>query len=185
MKIKNYETNSPDSRQPLAVSRQQSADSSQPKTAHCQTNSPDCRQSSAISRQQETEICETNCLGREPLPLVVLSLRRRTYKPERPESIRAGAPRPRRARRDALPEHTRYLDSGCDIHPSCLSCPLSRCRFDEPGGARKIASEDRDRRILALCHQGSVAIDSVARRFGVSRRTVFRVLARARGNEPP
>jgi hypothetical protein len=35
-------------------------------------------------------------------------------------------------RRDALPEHTRYMDSGCDIHPACLTCPLVFLP-DEPG----------------------------------------------------
>jgi transposase-like protein len=85
----------------------------------------------------------------------------------------------RRARRDALPEHTQYADTGCDVHPSCLSCPLVRCRYDEPGGARKLMSEERDRSILVMQRRGAT-VNSIARRFNVSRRTVFRVLARAR-----
>ena len=85
----------------------------------------------------------------------------------------------RRARRDALPEHTHYNDTGCEVHHSCLSCPLVRCRYDEPGGVRKVLSEERDRVILALQRRGR-SIDHIARRCGVSRRTVFRVLARAR-----
>ncbi len=39
-----------------------------------------------------------------------------------------------RPRIDALPEHTRYNDNGCDLYPSCLRCPLPRCRYEEPGG---------------------------------------------------
>jgi len=85
----------------------------------------------------------------------------------------------RRARRDALPEHTQYADTGCDVHPSCLTCPLVRCRYDEPGGVRKVYSEGRDRAIAGLQREG-VPIDAIARRIGVSRRTVFRALARAR-----
>jgi hypothetical protein len=84
----------------------------------------------------------------------------------------------RRARRDALPEHTQYADTGCEVHPSCLSCPLVRCRFDEPGGARRLLSEGRDRQIVALRLEGE-GISQIARRFSVSRRTVFRALARA------
>jgi hypothetical protein len=85
----------------------------------------------------------------------------------------------RRTRRDALPENTQYADTGCDLHPSCLTCPLVRCRYDEPGGARRLFSVQRDRSILAL--QGSgLGINEIARRNGVSRRTVFRVLARLR-----
>ena len=87
----------------------------------------------------------------------------------------------RRARRDALPEHTQYADTGCDVHPSCLTCPLVRCRYDEPGGARKLFSEDRDRAIVSMQREG-VPVGAIARRFGVSKRTVFRALARARNS---
>jgi len=85
----------------------------------------------------------------------------------------------RSPRRDALPEHTHYADTGCDLHVSCLTCPLVRCRYDEPGGARKLLSEDRDRDILSLRRQGR-PVSAIAARFGISRRTVFRVLAHDR-----
>ena len=87
----------------------------------------------------------------------------------------------RTGRRDSLPEHTRYLDTGCDIHPACLTCPLARCRYDEPGGVRGLASRGRDASILQVRSSENLTIEAIARRFGVSRRTVFRVLARARG----
>jgi hypothetical protein len=86
----------------------------------------------------------------------------------------------RSSRKDALPENTHYMDSGCDLHPSCLSCPLVRCRYDEPGGARRLFSDERDRRIVRLQREEELSIDLLAERFGVSRRTVFRVLARER-----
>jgi hypothetical protein len=86
----------------------------------------------------------------------------------------------RTGRRDALPEHTRYVDTGCDIHPSCLSCPLVRCRYDEPGGTRKINSRVRDDTILRVRRDEKLTVEAIARRVGVSRRTVFRVLAKAR-----
>jgi hypothetical protein len=85
----------------------------------------------------------------------------------------------RRARRDALPEHTHYADTGCEVHHSCLSCPLVRCRYDEPGGARKLLADERDASIIVLQRQGA-SIDAIASRFRISRRTVFRVLARQR-----
>jgi transposase-like protein len=89
---------------------------------------------------------------------------------------------PRQPRRDALPEHTNYRDSGCDLHPSCLSCPLVRCRYDEPGGARQLLSRDRDREVITLQRHGGRSIEQIARHVGVSRRTVFRILARARSH---
>jgi transposase-like protein len=91
--------------------------------------------------------------------------------------VRPGALR--RARSDALPENTQYVDTGCDVHPSCLTCPLVRCRYDEPGGTRRLLSEGRDRSIVALRRSGH-GVEEIASRFGVSRRTVFRALARSR-----
>ncbi len=87
----------------------------------------------------------------------------------------------RRARRDALPEHTHYADTGCQVHHSCLTCPLVRCRYDEPGGARKLLADERDASIVVLQRQGA-SIDAIASQMRVSRRTVFRVLARERAN---
>jgi hypothetical protein len=82
-------------------------------------------------------------------------------------------------RRDALPEHTRYVDTGCAVHSSCLTCPLVRCRYDEPGGARAVLGQERDRTILSLRAEGR-PISLIAQRFAISRRTVFRVLAASR-----
>jgi hypothetical protein len=88
-----------------------------------------------------------------------------------------------RARRDSLPEHTPYQDTGCEVHHSCLTCPLVRCRYDEPGGARRLVSDQRNRSIVQAQQRG-LHVDSIARRFGVSRRTVFRALAKARASQP-
>ena len=85
-----------------------------------------------------------------------------------------------RVRADALPEFTRYRDEGCDFHPSCLTCPLPRCRYDEPGGVRALLNLGRDREILHLRRRQGLAVDTLARRYGVSRRTVFRILQRGK-----
>ncbi len=84
----------------------------------------------------------------------------------------------RRVRRDALPEEIHYRDDGCDIHPHCLTCPLPRCRYDEPGGARALLNSYRDQQITGLRRDG-VPVDQIAERFCLSRRTVFRVLSTA------
>lgn len=80
-----------------------------------------------------------------------------------------------RVRGDSLPERTGYHDDGCDIHPHCLTCPLPRCRYDEPGGLRGMINAARDRQIVAFRTRG-IAVDDIADRFGVSRRTIFRIL---------
>ena len=80
-----------------------------------------------------------------------------------------------RMRFDALPENTRYRDDGCDISASCLDCPLPRCRYEEPGGLRAVLNEHRDRQMIQLRMAGT-SVEELAGRFGVSRRTVFRVI---------
>ncbi len=79
-------------------------------------------------------------------------------------------------RSDALPEHIEYRDEGCDLFASCLTCPLPRCRYDEPGGVRAMLNRERDHQIRALREDPSLSVDDIADRFGVSRRTVFRAL---------
>ncbi len=87
-----------------------------------------------------------------------------------------------RARSDALPEHAQYRDDGCDVHPHCLTCPLPRCRYDEPGGLRSVLIAGRDQDVVMLRLQG-VSVDRLASRFRLSRRTVFRILARSENGE--
>ncbi len=90
----------------------------------------------------------------------------------------------KRIREDALPENLDYPDAGCELAARCLTCPLPRCKYDEPGGARRLLLEARDRRIAAL-GRARVPAAEIARRFGLSRRSVFRVLQQAReANQP-
>lgn len=83
---------------------------------------------------------------------------------------------PGQVRSDALPEHIEYRDEGCDLFVSCLTCPLPRCRYDEPGGVRAMLNRERDHQIRALREDPTLSVDDIADRFGVSRRTVFRAL---------
>lgn len=89
-----------------------------------------------------------------------------------------------RPRKDALPEHVRYRDEGCDVFDSCLRCPLPRCRYDVPGGVRTLLNRARDREIRRLRDETALSIEAIAARFHVSRRTVFRVLAPHRLTRP-
>lgn len=75
-------------------------------------------------------------------------------------------------RRDALPENAEYVDSGCSEAPSCLAWPLPQCRYDAPSPRLHAA---RDAEIRRLHAEGDRA-EVLAKRFGVSKRTVFRVL---------
>jgi hypothetical protein len=79
---------------------------------------------------------------------------------------------------DALPENVRYRDEGCDLSPSCLDCRLPICRYDHPAGTRRLRTLGRDEEIVRLRRGDRLPIDALARRFHVSRRTVFRILRR-------
>jgi hypothetical protein len=89
-------------------------------------------------------------------------------------------PLERPLRIDALPEYVDYVDRGCDLYPSCLNCPLPRCRYEEPGGAAAILRTGRDASILRLAAQDGMDVEHIAEMFGLSRRTVFRVLRAGR-----
>lgn len=86
-------------------------------------------------------------------------------------------------RSDALPEYVDYADTGCDLYPSCLNCPLPRCRYEDPGGAAAMLRTGRDARILQLAEQDGSDVDQLAEMFGLSRRTIFRVLRAGRGRK--
>jgi len=74
-------------------------------------------------------------------------------------------------------ERYEYLDEGCDLFPSCLSCPLPQCRYDEPGRRQK-GKELRNLEIVRLYSQGN-GIKELSRRYGVSKRTIHRVIRRS------
>ncbi len=92
------------------------------------------------------------------------------------DAVAAAAAPTRRPREDALPEHLEYRDAGCDLFAACLTCPLPRCRYDEPGGARAMLNRVRDQDIRRLRIEAHLPVDEIATRFRVSRRTVFRAL---------
>jgi hypothetical protein len=95
---------------------------------------------------------------------------------------------PRRAplslvRCDTLPEDTNYRDTGCELAPSCLNCPLPRCKYDVPRSARRLGNFARDREIAVLRRKHAVPVEAIAATFGLSRRQVYRVL-RTQDPEP-
>ena len=85
-----------------------------------------------------------------------------------------------RTREDALPEHADYRDTGCNLAPSCLRCPFERCKYDIKRGDRDPAMDARDREIVLLRRKYGAPIHMLCQTYGLSRRSVFRVLHEAR-----
>jgi hypothetical protein len=91
-------------------------------------------------------------------------------------------------RSDTLPEHSTYRDDGCDMHVSCLDCPLLMCKYDDPGWIQRENRRCRDEAIIRARRREEASVPSIAARFGVSTRTVHRVLqtgGATRTNEEP
>jgi hypothetical protein len=78
-------------------------------------------------------------------------------------------------RRDALPEYLDWTDTGCEVAPRCLDCPLARCRYDVPGGLRAIRLANRNAELRAAYTGGTTARE-LARAHGLTSRTVYRAL---------
>ena len=51
-------------------------------------------------------------------------------------------------RANTLPENACYRDDGCDVSPSCFSCRLPMCKFDDPGWFQRENRRERDIRIV-------------------------------------
>jgi AraC-like DNA-binding protein len=81
---------------------------------------------------------------------------------------------------DLLPEHCTYRDEGCELAISCLNCPFPSCVLEQPGGKRRWQKRLRDREMARLVTSEGKKTKELAQKFGISRRTVQRVLRRAK-----
>jgi DNA invertase Pin-like site-specific DNA recombinase len=68
-------------------------------------------------------------------------------------------------------------DEGCDLFPSCLNCPLPKCIEEAPKERRQVKLTARNKEIVELRQKGA-PIEIIAKRYGIGRRMVFRILKR-------
>ena len=87
---------------------------------------------------------------------------------------------PRESELDLPPEHYHYRDEGCEFADSCLNCPFQKCIYEEVGGRQRWAKGLRDKEMIRLFTEEGKRMKELARHFGVSQRTVQRVLKRAK-----
>jgi AraC-like DNA-binding protein len=80
-----------------------------------------------------------------------------------------------RPRVDALPENINYRDTGCDVSPSCLRCPLPRCKFDSAWEQWRERIDARNATLAELYARG-LSVAEIAERSGLSVRSVYRAV---------
>ncbi len=81
---------------------------------------------------------------------------------------------------DALPEQYPYRDDGCNVSPSCLRCPLPWCKYDDPVTYHRELRISRDREVLQVKRDQGKSVPQLAQHFGLSERTIHRILVRTR-----
>ena len=69
-----------------------------------------------------------------------------------------------------------FKDDGCELAPSCLSCPLEFCKYDDPYQTERVVYSDRRLKILALKAKG-LTTTSINRITGISKGVIRRIVA--------
>ena len=81
---------------------------------------------------------------------------------------------------DQGPEYYHYEDTGCEVSPSCLSCPLPQCKYDDPVWFQRHRRLARDLKVWSTMQSERLTADEAAQRFSVTVRTIFRITHRCR-----
>ena len=81
---------------------------------------------------------------------------------------------------DDASEFYHYEDTGCEASDSCLDCPLPKCRYDDPVWYQRYRLLAKDFRIVHTIQEESLTVEEAAERFGITIRTVFRIMQRCR-----
>ena len=78
-----------------------------------------------------------------------------------------------------------YQDTGCSDFASCLNCPLPMCKYDDPDGVRIYRRQIKDRQVAtAYAADPNRNVNKLAERFQLTERSIYRILSRARREQP-
>jgi len=77
-----------------------------------------------------------------------------------------------------------YADDGCSVHPACLTCPLPRCRYDNPEGSIGVSWRVKEQAAASFVEirrmrKLGLSIPEIATAMDISTRTVHRATAKA------
>ena len=87
------------------------------------------------------------------------------------------------AKANELPDYDRYKDDGCEVSPSCLTCPLLQCKHDDPIWFQQYLRVARDVRIWKTIQSESLTANKAAERFSLTVRTISRIIQRCQEAE--
>jgi len=79
---------------------------------------------------------------------------------------------------DLPPEYCRYRDKGCEFANSCLNCPFPQCIYEQPRGRQHWLKTLREIEKIRLFTSERKTEKELVAMFGVSQRTIQRVLKR-------
>ncbi len=71
-----------------------------------------------------------------------------------------------------------YIDTGCEVSPSCLNCPLPVCKYDAPAQYGLLRRQQRDQEKITVMQREGLTMKAAAEQFGITERTMFRILRR-------
>ena len=71
-------------------------------------------------------------------------------------------------------------DTGCEVSPRCVDCPLSRCKWDDLDWYRDGLRRGADFLTAQAIEREGLSPAQAAARFGTTKRTIFRIRRRCR-----
>ncbi len=81
---------------------------------------------------------------------------------------------------DVDSEYYHYEDTGCEVSSSCLVCPLSRCRYDDPVWYQRLRRTAKDMKVWRTVESEGLTAEEAATKFSVTERTIFRMISRCK-----
>ena len=77
-------------------------------------------------------------------------------------------------------DYFKYEDTGCEIFSKCLECPLAQCRYDDFETFEAMKRFAKDYLIINYMRRYNLSVLKTAKKFGVTERTIFRIMARVK-----
>ena len=71
-----------------------------------------------------------------------------------------------------------YEDTGCSVAPSCLSCPLAQCKYDDPAAFYRYLRQKKAVEVHSVMQSEGLTVAEAADRFAVKPDQIRVILRR-------